>query len=140
MACVHAQLLQSCLTLCNPMDLSLPGSSVHGVLQARILEWVPMPSSRGSSRPRDRTCVSCVSCTAGGFFTTEPLGKPADYCNIGYLSSFHILVLFSDSLSDVLCLRTSHTCLSPDKEWTGPEIGTPLKISVAYCIQKYFLN
>ena len=44
---------QSCLTLCGPMDCSLPGSSIHGSLQARILEWVDMPSSRGSSQPRD---------------------------------------------------------------------------------------
>ena len=51
--CVCVRLVaQSSLTLCNPMD-SLPGSSVHGLLQARILEWVAMPSSRGSSRPRD---------------------------------------------------------------------------------------
>ena len=46
-------LTQSCLTLCDPMDCSPPGSSAHGILQARILEWVAMPSSRGSSRPRD---------------------------------------------------------------------------------------
>ena len=64
--CVHAQALQSCLTLCDPMDCSLPGSSVHGVLQARILEWVAMPSSKGSSQPRNRTYVSS---TAGRFFT-----------------------------------------------------------------------
>ena len=44
---------QSCLTLCNPMDYSPRGSSVHGILQARILEWVAIPFSRGSSRPRD---------------------------------------------------------------------------------------
>ena len=69
-------MLQSCLTLCNPMDCSLPASSVHGILQARILEWVAMPSSRGSSWPRDQTHVSCVSCIAGRFFTTEPLGSP----------------------------------------------------------------
>ena len=42
-----------CLTLCDPMDCNLPGSSVHGILQARLLEWVVMPSSRGSSQPRD---------------------------------------------------------------------------------------
>ena len=60
------------------MDCSLSGSSNHGILQARILEWVAMPSSRGSSRPRDRTCVSCSSCTAGRFFTAKPLGKPSD--------------------------------------------------------------
>ena len=53
--------LQSCLTLCNPMDHSPPGSSVHGILPARILEWVAMPSSRGPSRPRDRTRVSYIS-------------------------------------------------------------------------------
>ena len=60
--CVRAKWLQSCLTLCDPMDCSLPGSSVHAILQTRILEWVSMPSSRGPSRPRDWTCVSCVSC------------------------------------------------------------------------------
>ena len=64
------------MTLCNPMDRSLPGFSVHGILQAGILEWVAMPSSRGSSRPRDQTCIFCSSCNAGGFFTTEPPGKP----------------------------------------------------------------
>ena len=57
---------QSCLTLCNPMDCSLPGSSVHGILQARILEWVPISFFRGSSWPRDRTQVFCI---VGRFFT-----------------------------------------------------------------------
>ena len=54
-------------TLCDPMDCSRPGSSVHGILQARILEWVVMPSSRESSQPREWTQVSC---TAGRFFTS----------------------------------------------------------------------
>ena len=57
---------QSCLILCDPMDCRPPGSSAHGILQARILEWVAMPSSRGSSRPREWTQVSLI---AGGFFT-----------------------------------------------------------------------
>ena len=57
---------QSCLTLCNLMDCSLPGSSVHGILQARIVEWVAMPSSRGSSQHRGWTWISR---TAGRFFT-----------------------------------------------------------------------
>ena len=52
--------LQSCPILCDPMDCGLPGFSVHGILQARILEWVAMPLSRGSSLPRDQTCVSYV--------------------------------------------------------------------------------
>ena len=50
-----------CLTLCDPMDCSPPGSSVHGILQARILEWVAIPFSRGSSGPRDRTQVSYIT-------------------------------------------------------------------------------
>ena len=58
--CVCAQTLQSCLTLCNPTDCSPPESSVHGILQAGILEWVAMPSSGGSFRLRDRTHVSCI--------------------------------------------------------------------------------
>ena len=60
-------------TLYHPMHCSLPGSSVHGILQARILEWVAFPFSRGSSWPRDQTWVSY---TAGRFFTSEPPGKP----------------------------------------------------------------
>ena len=57
-ACMLAKLLQSCSLLCDAMDYSPPGSSVHRILQARILEWVAMLSSRGSSQPRDRICVS----------------------------------------------------------------------------------
>ena len=53
---------------CDPVDCSPPGSSVQGILQARMLEWVAMPSSRASSPPRDRTCVSSDYCIAGGFF------------------------------------------------------------------------
>ena len=71
-----AKLLQSCLTLWNPMDCSLTGSSVHGILQARILEWVAMPSSRGSSQPRDKTRVSYISHIAGRVFTLSHQGSP----------------------------------------------------------------
>ena len=68
-----AQSLQSCPTLWDPMDYSLPGSSVLGILQARILEWVAMPSFKWSPLPRDGNCVSCI---VGGFLTAEPLEKP----------------------------------------------------------------
>ena len=71
--CVRAQ---SCLTLCDPMDYSPPGSSVHGILQARTLEWIAVSSSSGSSQPRDQGCILCVPCIASGFFPTEPPGKP----------------------------------------------------------------
>ena len=62
---------QSCLILCDPIDRSLPGSSVHGILQARILEWVAIPFSRGSSWPKDWTQV----CTAGRFFIIWVTGE-----------------------------------------------------------------
>ena len=68
---VTVTVAQSCPTLPDPTDCSPPGSSVHGILQARTLDWVAMPSSRGFSSPRDLTHVSCGSCIAGGFFTTE---------------------------------------------------------------------
>ena len=64
---------KSCPTLCDPMDCNPPGSSLHGIFLARILEWVAMPSSRGFPSPRNWNCVSCL---AGRFFTAEPPGKP----------------------------------------------------------------
>ena len=67
--CVCAQLLQSCPTLCEPVNCSPLDSFVHGILQARILEWAAMPSSRGSPWPGAQTLDSCVSCIAGRFFT-----------------------------------------------------------------------
>ena len=75
---VHAIIL-SCFSharFCNPMDCNPPVSSVRGILQARILEWDAMPSSREYCQPRDSTLVSCNSCITGRFFTTEPPRKP----------------------------------------------------------------
>ena len=68
-----SEVTQSCLTLCDPVDWSLPGSSIHGIFQARVLEWVAISFSRGSSWPRDRTRVSHI---AGRCFTiwTTPNG------------------------------------------------------------------
>ena len=56
-----SEVAQSCLTLCDPMDSSLPGSAVHGIFQARILEWAAISFFRGSAQPRDRTWVSCIA-------------------------------------------------------------------------------
>ena len=64
---------QLCPILCDPMDCRPPGSSVNGILQARILEWVAIPFSRGSSQPRDQTQVSHF---AGDSLPSEPSGKP----------------------------------------------------------------
>ena len=64
--CSVCLVTQWCLTLCDPMDCSLPGSSGHGILQAGVLEWVVISFSRGSSQPKDRTQVFHI---AGKFFT-----------------------------------------------------------------------
>ena len=75
---------QSCLTLCDPRDYT-----VHGILQARMLEWVAFPFFRGSPQPRDRALVSCI---AGGFFTSEPPGKLKN-TGVGSLSLFQRIFL-----------------------------------------------
>ena len=79
-----AKSFQLYLTFFDPMDGSPTGCSVHGILQARMLERVAMPSSRGSSQPRDGIRIFCGSCIADRFFTTESPGKPlrAWYLNV----------------------------------------------------------
>ena len=71
--CCCSSVAKSCPVLCNPMDYSLPGSSVHGIPQARILEWIALPFSRGFSQPRDRTWIFC---TAADSLASEQPGKP----------------------------------------------------------------
>ena len=66
----ESEVAQPCPTLCDPMGCSLPGSSVHGIFQARVLEWVAISFSRGSSQPRDRTRVSH---TVADALPSEPL-------------------------------------------------------------------
>ena len=89
---------QSCPTLCGPMDCIPPGSSVHGILQVRILEWVAMPYSEGSFQPRDRIkSTSLASHTlADRFFTTEPIWEtniiPLDFPNEAQLINFMLKV------------------------------------------------
>ena len=89
---------QSCPTLCNPMDCSPPGSSVLGILLARILEWVTMPSSRGSSCPQDRTWVFMSTALVGGFFTTNSTWEapiPFYLSHIQWTDSYLLLVYTS---------------------------------------------
>ena len=72
----QSEVTQSCPTLCNPVDCSPPGPSIHGISQARILEWVAISFSRESSQPRDWTWSLVCPALAGRFFTTEPRGNP----------------------------------------------------------------
>ena len=97
---------QSCLTLCNPMNYSLPASSVHGILQARILEWVAIPFSRGSSQSRDQTRSPSLQADS---LLSEPSEKPhlrVIVVNINFLSS----ECMSDTVLSTLCIFL-HTIL-----------------------------
>ena len=90
---------------CGPLDCSLLGSSVHGISQARILEWIAIHLSRGSSQLRDRTHVSCI---ADWFFTTEPSEKPYWVCV--YINFFAcgwpvVPAPFVEKISFLLCQR-----------------------------------
>ena len=97
--CVCVRLLQLCLTLCNRVNCSPPTSSVHGILQVRILEWVAILSSRGSSQPRDRTPIFYISCISTWVLYHEHhLGNPQDRL---YLLSFTI----ADCFADVICFQ-----------------------------------
>ena len=72
----ESEVAQSCLTLCDPVNCSPPSSSVHGILQARVLEWVAIPFARGSSRPRDRTRVSLVAGRRLALWATREASLP----------------------------------------------------------------
>ena len=89
--CVSVRLSLSRVWLCNPLDSSPPSSSVHGISQARILEWVDIFSFKESSGSRDQTCISRVSCIPGGVFTTEAQGKLK---SIDDIISFFLLFAF----------------------------------------------
>ena len=96
----------------DSMDCTLPGSSVHGILQARILEWAAMPSSRGSSRPRNWTWVSMSPALAGKFFTTSATSE----------SLYWILLFFSHSVMSVQKAKATH---SSTLAWRTPRIEEP---------------
>ena len=107
--CVCVLIVQSCLTLCDPVNCSPPASSVHGILQARILEWVAIPFSRGSSRPKNQTQVYWI---AGRFFTvwaTEAMlnQKAAFHFEVSSTEEY-ILYLWSASLG----LDTGRFCIA----------------------------
>ena len=89
-ACTSAKLLQLCSTVCCSMDYSPPGSSVHGIFQARILEWVTIPFSKRSSWPWHQTWFSCI---AGGFFTIWATRKTGVWHMTGYQRCSEIVVV-----------------------------------------------
>ena len=102
-ACMHVKSLQSCPTLCDPMDGSPPGSSVHWILQARILEWIDTLSSKESSQLREGThCLLCLLHWQGRFFTTKATWEAQPSLVP------HLLSTFEMNLKDLMCLNTCH--------------------------------
>ena len=89
--CVCVLVAQSCPSLCNPVDCSPTGSSVHRFLQAKILEWVAISSSKGSSQPRDQTQVFCI---AGRFFTIRAKREVHIYIHIYTYIYIHTYILW----------------------------------------------
>ena len=122
---------QSCLTLCDPMDCSPPGSPVQGVYQARILEWVAMPSSRGSSRPRDWNQVSHI---AGGFFSYNLLeDKQATFLFNNNNSS-----LTKNLHGCLTCDVSKICCLEDGRNWS--EGGWPVAENQVSLSTKSFIS
>ena len=125
-----AKSLQSCPTLWDPLDSSLPGSCVHGILQARILKWVAMPYSRGSSQPRDLTQSLPSPILAGRFFTTSTtwqaqtnaIPSPKSTANdFSFQQHIRVLELKSSkiSLESVRPLWAAYTLLCTPVFWKG---------------------
>ena len=116
----------SCLTLCNPTDCSQSGSSAHGISQARILGWVAIFFSKGSSWPRDRTPTSCIA-LAGQFFASEPQGMPSVIIWKPYFAQVQCpVVLVSLHIAGFLFFRIiilphrpSVSCINEDIEWNN---------------------
>ena len=99
-ACVHAKSLQLCLTLCNPMDCSPPGSSLHGILQARILEWTAMPSSSDLPDPGIEPVFHAASASQVDSLLLSHLGSP-------YIFYMHIIMNYISNIifiMSVYCL------------------------------------
>ena len=134
LVCTHvwACSVASVMSNSDLMDYSLPGSSVHGIFQAKILESVAMPSSGECSWPRDRTHVPWSSCTTGGFFTAEPPGKPR-YGIAQVISDLFIPLTTSEritqqSTNSLRVKKISRRCTA-----LGTSSRTKRSLLLAYC-------
>ena len=120
----ESEVAQSRLTLCDPMDSSLPGSSVHGIFQARVLEWVAISFSKGSSWPRDRTQVSRIVDRRFAVWATRELHESSSICPLKRMTEAHTVWCPTYTLAWWECVL-----FSPDSEetvssctWSGCEV------------------
>ena len=132
--CEWVTVTQLCLTLCDPMDYNLPGSSVHGILQAEILEWVAISFSSESSRPRDWTQVSC---TAGRFFITLAT-RELNYTSIKIEYPWAELIDWGIQLRETWWVLFIATCRSLSELMKSPQI--PLKVRMSLSVATHVLK
>ena len=113
--------LLSRVRLCNPMDSSLPGSSVHGILQARILEWVAISFSRGSSQSKDRTCVSCSGTKTLTHCQWEcRTATLEDSLEVSYKIKYTLTIRCSNHAHYYLLTRAENFCTNFIQGWRFP--------------------
>ena len=115
----ESDVAQSCPTLCDPLDCSPPGSSVHGILQARILEWVVTSSSRGSSQPRDQTHVSCVACIGRWMLYHWATWEDCIYIWLTYSTQIQTIHLIYEHVIGWKYNWRIAEWLSAEKEWAA---------------------
>ena len=132
--CTGAKSLQLCLTLCDPMDCSPTGSSVHRTLQARALEWVVIPFSRRSSQPRGWTNVSYIPCTQVGSLSLVPPGKPlisvylsSKLLKLHTLSMYSFLYVNHASIKWVFLKHLLNECEGWEREWKRSKKNYPIE-------------
>ena len=119
-----AQSLQSCLTLCNSMDCSPPGSSVHGILPATILKWVAISFSRRSSWPRDWTCISCISCIG------RQILYPLSHWEASHETVF-LQITTSQDIDYILCSQRWRSSIKSAKTRPGADCGSDHELLIA---------
>ena len=112
-----SEVTQSCPTLCDPMDCSLSGSSVHGIFQARILEWVAVSFSRGSSQPKDRTRVSCIASRRFTVWATRWVSGKTSFCQCRSQRRCRFDPSVKDTLEEEVTILFS--VLAQRMSWTG---------------------
>ena len=125
----ESEVTQSCQTVWDPLDCSLPGSSVHGILQARILEWVAIPFSRGSSRPRDRTQVSCIAGRCSTLWATREARVPQRKLISNWnpnSNTFSQAQLNTSSICTRKEMQFKSSLLSYTQRWVLPLLLTPI--------------
>ena len=112
-----SEVTQSCPTLCNPTDCSLSGCSVHGIFQARVLEWIAISFSRGSSRPRNWTWVSRIAGRRFTIWTTRESLGTCDYVKLHGKRKLRAWTLRWENYLELL-IRIQHNHMIPQK-WKG---------------------